>query len=72
MQERREVVELATKKQRDALHKFGITFLPANLSKKEAWKILHELISLANEGRKEELTEFVEKTNKSLKGGVEP
>ncbi|MGQ9469712.1 MAG: hypothetical protein ACUVTD_07855 [Nitrososphaerales archaeon] len=37
--------ELATKKQRYALHKFGLSYIPKSLTKREASEILSRLIS---------------------------
>lgn len=53
----------ATEKQRQALHKFGIANVPENLTKKEAYEILNQLIGLSREGNKEAVNEIVEMLN---------
>lgn len=53
----------ATKKQRQALHKFGIENIPDDLTKKEASEILNKLISLSKEGNREAINEIVEDLN---------
>ena len=54
---------LATVKQRQALHKFGIEKIPKDLSKDEASEILEELIDLSRHGNKQLLNEKVEELN---------
>ena len=53
----------ATKKQRQALHKFGIENTPDDLTKKEASEILNKLISLSKEGNSEAINQIVEDLN---------
>lgn len=59
--------EPATKKQRNALHKFGIENIPESLTKKEAHEILEELIDLSRHGNMELLKEKIEEINKEWK-----
>jgi hypothetical protein len=59
--------ELATKKQREALHKFGIRDIPENLSKKEASEILDRLVSFSKNGNSESIAKFVEELNAKWK-----
>ena len=56
--------EPATEKQRMALHKFGIENIPDSLTKKEAFEILEELITLSQEGDREAIEEIVARINK--------
>lgn len=56
--------EPATKKQRNALYKFGIENIPESLTKKEAHEILEELIDLSRHGNMELLKEKIEEINK--------
>lgn len=53
----------ATKKQRQALHKFGIEHIPEDLTKKEASEILNKLIGLSKEGNREAINEIVKDLN---------
>jgi len=55
---------LATKKQREALYKFGVKNIPDDLSLEEASEILEELIDLSRYGNKEILKQQVEALNK--------
>lgn len=57
----------ATKKQRNALHKFGIENVPENLSRREAFEILEELIDLSKHGNVELLKERIEELNEEWK-----
>ena len=57
----------ATKKQRNALHKFGIENVPENLSRREAFEILEELIDLSKHGNVELLKERIEEINEEWK-----
>jgi hypothetical protein len=59
--------ELATKKQREALHKFGIKDVPENLSKKEASEILDKLVGFSKGGDSESIAKFVEGLNAKWK-----
>lgn len=56
--------ELATKKQREALHKFGVKRIPENLSLKEASEILDRLIGFSKEGDSESIAETVGELNR--------
>ena len=53
----------ATKKQRQALHKFGIENVPEELTSKEASRILDMLISLSKERNSDAINKMVEKLN---------
>jgi hypothetical protein len=59
--------ELATKKQREALHKFGIKEIPENLSKKEASEILDKLVGFSKDDDSESIAKFVEELNAKWK-----
>jgi hypothetical protein len=59
--------ELATKKQREALHKFGIKDIPENLSKKEASEILDRLVGFSKDGDSQSIAKFVEELNAKWK-----
>jgi signal recognition particle GTPase len=59
--------ELATKKQREALHKFGIKDIPENLSKKEASEILDKLVGFSKDGDTQSIAKFVEELNAKWK-----
>jgi signal recognition particle GTPase len=59
--------ELATKKQREALHKFGIKDVPENLSKKEASEILDRLVGFSKDGDSQSIAKFVEELNTKWK-----
>jgi signal recognition particle GTPase len=59
--------ELATKKQREALHKFGIKDIPENLSKKEASEILDKLVGFSKDGDSQSIAKFVEELNAKWK-----
>jgi SAM-dependent MidA family methyltransferase len=59
--------ELATKKQREALHKFGIEEIPENLSKKEASEILDRLVGFSKGGDSESIAKFVKELNAKWK-----
>lgn len=52
--------KLATKKQREALHKFGVKKIPENLSKREASEILDRLIGFSKESNSSSITQTVE------------
>jgi signal recognition particle GTPase len=62
-----ETVELATKKQREALHKFGIKDIPENLTKQEASEILDRLVGFSKDGNSESIAKFVEGLNAKWK-----
>jgi 5-methylthioribose kinase len=55
--------ELATKKQREALHRFGIKDIPEDLSKREASEILDRLVGFSKDGDSESIAKFVEELN---------
>ena len=59
--------ELATKKQREALHKFGVKIIPENLSKREASEILDKLVSFSKDGDSESIAKLVEGLNAKWK-----
>jgi hypothetical protein len=59
--------ELATKKQREAIHRFGVKDIPKNLSKKEASEILDRLVGFSKDGDSESLAKFVEELNTKWK-----
>jgi len=59
--------ELATKKQREALHKFGIKEIPENLTKQEALEILDRLVGFSKDGDSESIAKFVEELNAKWK-----
>jgi 5-methylthioribose kinase len=59
--------ELATKKQREALHKFGIKDIPENLSKQGASEILDRLVGFSKDGDSESIAKFVEELNAKWK-----
>jgi 5-methylthioribose kinase len=59
--------ELATKKQREALHRFGIKDIPENLSKQEASEILDRLVGFSKDGDSESIAKFVEELNAKWK-----
>jgi hypothetical protein len=59
--------ELATKKQREALHRFGIKDIPENLSKQEASEILDRLVGFSKDGDSESVAKFVEGLNAKWK-----
>lgn len=56
---------LATKKQRQTIHKFGVKKIPENLSKEEASELLEEMIDLSRYGNKETLKDKVENLNQT-------
>ena len=55
--------KLATKKQREAIHKFGVQKIPKDLSKKEASEILNELIGYSKENDREAIVSLVQELN---------
>ena len=55
--------ELATKKQREAIHKFGVQKIPKSLSKKEASEVLNELIGYSKENDRDAISRFVQELN---------
>ena len=57
-------VELATAKQREALHKFGVKQIPDDLSKEEASEALDLLIGFSKSGDKESVAKIVEELNR--------
>jgi signal recognition particle GTPase len=59
--------ELATKKQREALHKFGIKDIPENLSKKDASEILDRLVGFSRDGDSQSIAKLVEELNAKWK-----
>jgi signal recognition particle GTPase len=62
-----EAIKLATRKQREALHKFGIKDVPENLSKKEASVILDKLVGFSKDGNSESTAKFVEELDAKWK-----
>ena len=56
--------ELATTKQREALHKFGVKQIPEDLSKGEASEALDLLIGFSKSGDKESVARIVEELNR--------
>jgi len=65
--EQKENQSLATKRQREALHKFGVKRIPENLSLNEASEILDRLISLSKANDRENIGKVVEELNQSWK-----
>jgi hypothetical protein len=59
--------ELVTKKQREALHRFGIKDIPENLSKREASEILDRLVGFSKDGDSQSIAKFVEELNAKWK-----
>jgi hypothetical protein len=55
--------ELATQKQREAIHKFGVKKIPEDLSKEEASKILDRLIGFSKEGDSASIDQIVDELN---------
>ena len=55
--------KLATRKQREALHKFGLKKIPKDLTKKEASEILDKLISYSKEDDREAISRLVQELN---------
>jgi hypothetical protein len=55
--------ELATPKQREAIHKFGIKKIPEDLSKEEASEILDKLISFSKERDSASIEQTVDELN---------
>ena len=55
--------KLATKKQREALHKFGLKKIPKDLTKKEASEILDKLISYSKEDDREAISRLIQELN---------
>jgi hypothetical protein len=55
--------ELATPKQREAIHKFGVKHVPDDLSKEEASEILDKLIGFSKERDGASIEQFVEELN---------
>jgi len=49
----------ATKRQREALHMFGIKDIPEDLSKKEASEILDKLVGFSKEGDSQSIAKLV-------------
>jgi hypothetical protein len=58
----------ATKRQREALHRFGIKDIPEDLSKKEASEILDKLIELSRNKDSTALGKVVEELNRKWVG----
>jgi hypothetical protein len=56
--------ELATAKQREALHKFGVKQIPEDLSKEEASEALDLLISFSKAGDSESIARIVKELNR--------
>jgi len=64
MREESKEAELATAKQREALHKFGVKQIPEDLSKEDASEALDLLISFSKVGDKESVARIVEELNR--------
>jgi len=56
--------KLATKKQKEALHKFGVKRIPENLSMKEASRVLNKLVSLSKRNNRSALNKAVDELNR--------
>jgi len=56
--------KLATERQREALHKFGVKKVPENLSMREASKILNRLISLSKENDRASIDKAIDELNR--------
>ena len=56
--------EVATARQREALHKFGIKQVPKNLSKEEASEALDLLIGFSKSGDKESVARIIKELNR--------
>jgi hypothetical protein len=63
-EERTESEELATAKQREALHKFGVKHIPQDLTKEEASEALDLLIGFSKAGDSESITRTVKELNR--------
>jgi hypothetical protein len=59
-----EVEGLATVKQREALHKFGVKHVPDDLSKEEASEALDLLISFSKAGDSQSIARIVKELNR--------
>ena len=55
--------DLATKRQREAIHKFGVKHIPEDLSKEEASEILEKLITFSKENDSTAIAETVDELN---------
>jgi hypothetical protein len=67
VKETTETEELATTKQREALHKFGVKQIPEDLSKEEASEVLDLLISFSKAGDSESITRIIDELNRRWK-----
>jgi len=56
--------KLATRKQREAIHKFGVSRIPEDLSKEDASRILNKLIGYSKANDREAVGRFVEELNR--------
>lgn len=61
--------DLATVRQREALHKFRIKRIPEDLSKREASEILEKLINFSKDGDKAGIGKLVEELNQKWSKG---
>jgi hypothetical protein len=59
--------DLATTKQREALHKFGVKDIPESISKREASEILDRLVGFSKDGDSQSIAKFVEELNAKWK-----
>jgi hypothetical protein len=58
----------ATKRQREALHRFGVKDIPEDLSKKEASEILDKLVGFSKEGDSQSIAKLVGELSAKWKG----
>jgi hypothetical protein len=65
--ERAEIEELATTKQREALHKFGVKHIPENLSKEKASEALDLLITFSKAGDSVSIARIIKELNRRWK-----
>jgi len=56
--------KLATEKQKEALHKFGVKRVPENLSMREASKVLNKLVSLSKRNNRSALDKAIDELNR--------
>jgi hypothetical protein len=58
----------ATKRQREALHRFGVKEIPEDLSKKEASEILDRLVGFSKQGDSQSIAKLVGELSAKWKG----
>jgi hypothetical protein len=58
----------ATKRQREALHRFGVKDIPEDLSKKEASEILDRLVGFSKQGDSQSIAKLVGELSAKWKG----